>query len=480
MRTHHSLSGYKIHKRRWVAVITTFIVCVTNANLLNLAFPKVANTAGEPIDGGWSIWSCNTGGSIISGGAVTVSQGTSRSFTITPNTCAPLQTTRGEVIHVSNVSELTSAVAKANSEGGNKTILIADGTYNLNNGLWLSAGNLVIRSASGNRNAVVLKGKGMNGSVSHVFGVAASNIIIADMTIGDVATHAIQVHGEDPYNADNLLVHNVRIVNTNEQMLKGSFRSSKPDYGSDNGIVECSLFEFPSGQASQSYTGGIDVHNGKNWIVRDNIFKGIRSPGGSLAEYAIHFWSNSANTLVERNTIINCDRGIGFGLDNQHRGGIIRNNMIYNNGKGTYNDVGIGLWHAIGVKVYNNTIYQEQSYPYAIEYRFSDTKADICNNLTNKAIAQRDGGKATLRNNVINAQKSWFKAPTTGDLHLASKVRAVVDQGKTLSDVIDDIDKETRPRGSGYDIGADEYTKGQTNYQPPSTQFLIFIANRIE
>jgi hypothetical protein len=56
MRTHHSLSEYKAHHTRWVAVIPAFIVCVTTANLLNLALPKPANPAGQPVDGGWGIW----------------------------------------------------------------------------------------------------------------------------------------------------------------------------------------------------------------------------------------------------------------------------------------------------------------------------------------------------------------------------------------------------------------------------------------
>lgn len=43
------------------------------------------------------------------------------------------------------------------------------------------------------------------------------------------------------------------------------------------------------------------------WLSSNNIM--IRSPDSTLAEHAIHFWSDSEDSIVERNTIINCDRG---------------------------------------------------------------------------------------------------------------------------------------------------------------------------
>lgn len=52
--------------------------------------------------------------------------------------------------------------------------------------------------------------------------------------------------------------------------------------------------------------------------------------------------------------------------------------------------------------------------------------ASIINNITNASIADREGG--------------------TG----------VVDKGQSLSAVTQDVDCESRPKGSGYDIGADE------------------------
>lgn len=367
--------------------------------------------------------------------------------------CEPLDETVGEVIEVNNYSELKTAVQEINNSGGNKTVLITDGTYNLDNGFWVTGSNVIFRSKSGNRDKVILKGKGMTGGVSHVFWAVGSNITIADLTIGEVANHAIQVMGESSRNAENLKVHNVRIYNTGEQMLKGSADATG---GSDNGMVECSLFEYTDKFGPQYYIGGIDVHRGKNWQVSRNTFKNIRSPSGSISEHAIHFWSDSQDILVEKNTIINCDRGIGFGLgDRGTSGGIIKNNMIYNDGTGNFDDVGIGLENAANAKVFNNTIFHEQSYPNAIEYRFAGTDAQIYNNLTNKKITERNGGSADLSHNVTNAETNWFEDVSSGDLHLQSAVSEVIDQGLELSEVSEDIDGENRSDDKA-DVGADE------------------------
>lgn len=370
------------------------------------------------------------------------------------NTVAPCTKTIGTVVNVSTVAELKSAISAANNAGGNMTILIADGSYQIASVTsypYITANNMVFRSQSGNRDNVILYGSG-NSSVSPdtEIGIYAvgDNITIADLTINNVGNHGIAVTG------DSLFVHNVRIQDTYEQMIKGNSSGN----GADDGIVQCSRFEYTSGTGPNWYIGGLDIHEGDNWIVRDNYFLDISSPHTALAEHAIHFWDNSANNLVERNRIYNCDRGIGFGLGNSgNTGGTIRNNMIYNDGQDLYHDVGIGLETSPNTEVYHNTIMIQ--YQNAIEYRFTaTTNVTIENNLSNRPITSRNGGQANVGLNLINAQSAWFVNVATGDLHLNASQATVVDQGTDLSGTVaNDIDQNARPAGTGYDFGAHEY-----------------------
>jgi len=365
--------------------------------------------------------------------------------------CDALPAPTGQTATVTTVAELEQALDQANAGTGPKTILLADGTYTLTQLLHVTGTDITVRGASGDRAAVVLRGDGMSGAVTHVFLVAGSRFTAADLTVGWIRYHAIQVQGER--DVDDVLVHNVRFVDTGEQMLKVSYTAGV-DVGSDRGIVECCLFEYTAGIGPQYYIGGVDCHQGTDWIVRNNVFRHIRSPEAALAEHAIHFWSDSTGTLVEGNVIVDCDRGIGFGLgDRGHGSGLIRNNMVH-----TTRDVGIGLESAAGVTVVHNTVHAN-GYPNAIEYRFARTDATIVGNLTVGAVALRDGASGTATGNLeIQDPSSVFVDPANGDLHLRSAVPTVVDQGTPRPDALLDIDCEARPQGAAPDLGADEWT----------------------
>ncbi len=387
------------------------------------------------------------------------------------NTVEPSDLVVGDIIQVATTSELRSAISTANQSGGNLTILIEDGTYQIASTAsypYITASNVVFRSVSGNRDAVILTGTGMISQTGTEIGISAvgDNITIADLTIRGVSNHGISVSG------DNLFVHNVKIQDAFEQLLKGTSGGG----GAEKGTVQCSLFEYTAGVGPQYYIGGLDIHDGDDWTVRDNVFKNIASPSMRLAEHAIHFWNNSSNAIVERNHIYNCDRGIGFGLGSSgNTGGIIRNNMIYNDGHHDFDDVGIGLETSPDTRVYNNSIYID--YPNAIEYRFeATTGVEIVNNITNKRITSRNGGEADVRSNLETVSDDWFVDLEAGDLRLAGMVTSLVDQGEDLGDeLMYDIDKKLRSDYGTIDMGAQEFGAISTHTNNQEVDFGLSI-----
>jgi hypothetical protein len=376
-------------------------------------------------------------------------------------------------VNVSNVSGLQSAIAGLTS---NVTILLADGTYNLSGTLYLpqNISNITIKSASGNRDAVIIKGPGMtNSAVS--FGFWADNIngiTFQDMTIRDFNQHAIILNG----GVDSPLYRNLHIVDIGDQFLKNNPTADRLN-GVDNGVLENSVLEYSSA-APDSYTNGLDVHRGKNWIVRDNTFKNFRATG-SLAGPAVLIWNGSSDTTIVQNTFINNQRDISFGLDpanpvggsTDHTGGLIANNFIYKTGS-ISPDVPVAVFDSPQTKVYYNTILLNGGYPNAIEYRFSRTTGvDIKNNLTDAAIVSRDGASGFVSNNITNATTAMFVNPAAGDLHLKQTANTVIDKGIAVS-VTDDFDNQARPQGAASDIGADEYTTSTTSPAAPSNLVL--------
>ena len=376
-------------------------------------------------------------------------------------------------VNVSNISELQNAIAAANSSGGNRTIALADGTYTTGSMLNISAPNVTLTSQSGDRTRVIIQGDAMSASaqVKVLVRAAASNFQISNLTLQRCGAHLLQVVGE--LNADNAVVRNVIFRDSWEQMLKGTIDPNNKSITTDNGIVEDSLFEYTAGIGPQYYIGGIDVHGGKNWIVRRNTFKSIISPSQDVAEFAVHFWNTSADALVEKNVIVNCDRAIGFGLDTRgNTRGIIRNNMIYHAaGNGSFADTSIYLETSPGTQIYNNSIYMENSYPRSIEYRGATTTGVlVVNNLANKPIAARDGASGTAGSNYESAGSDWFANVTQGNLHLSRSIAGVVDAGRAVTGLTDDFDAQPRPAGAGVDIGADEWSSGSVPNAPTNVR----------
>ena len=391
---------------------------------------------------------------------------------------------------VSTVDELRSAIQNLQS---NTTILLEDGIYdipvtmvvgqswNANSPLY----NIVIRSKSGNRDGVVIRGPGMtvSGNANNVFLVRhVVDFTIMDLSIRDSYWHLIQLQGEQGANRPHL--KNLHLIDAGEQFIKVT-RDADNKRFCNHGILENSLIEFTDHARfhpymNTYYTDGIDVLGGDSWIIRDNIFKNIRSPQDTnlIAGAAILMWHNSKNTIIERNTFIECDLGIHLGnpsgVVDDHVGGIIRNNFFFRAGKG---DTGISLNKARNAKVYNNTIILNNTFPWTIEYRYATHNGDICGdiryNLTDGPILSRDGGTANLESNITDPVSDWFVDITNGDLHLSANASDAINKVTFTDDVMDDIDGHSRPFGSLADIGADEYESTQPENLIITTERLM-------
>jgi hypothetical protein len=385
----------------------------------------------------------------------------------------PLPPPVGTTITVSTLAQLQGAVA---SIASNTTILIAPGTYRLTSPLYINGSftNVGIRGATGNRDDVVLIGKGMaaanDGGVPFGIWVGGNvrGVTIANLTIRDIYNHPIILNA----GTQSPLIHNVRLVNAGQQFVKAN-----PDGaggGVDNGIVEYSVIEYDT-TSRDDYTNGVDVHTGDNWVIRHNLFKNVRAPQG-LAGPAILMWNGSTNTLVDGNTFINCQREIAMGLiertPNDHAGGIVRNNFIYRDVPG---DAAIYVADSPNTQVIHNTILISRSYPNPIEYRFGHTTGVlIANNVLDGVIAARDGATGTVHGNFTNATAALFISPTTGDLHLKPSATPLLNQVTAVpANASLDWDGDARPVGAA-DLGADEYMSGPANIpRPPQNPRVV-------
>jgi len=417
---------------------------------------------------------------------------------VASDTCLPLSAPSGNIVNVSTVNALVDAINSANP---GDTILVADGNYALNGAyLQMDTSNVTVRSASGNREAVILDG---NYQTTEIFQIVASNVTIADMTLREAYDHPIHVSSTSTSHTLNTLIYNVHIIDPGQQAIKINPSNSGLDgYFTDDGVIACSHIELTDAGRSHirdnCYTGGIDTHQSQGWVIRDNLIEGFWCQTG-LSEHGIHLWRGCRGTIIERNELSDNARGIGLGLVTSGSGrtypddpcpaasgyvddfgGIIRNNFISANDIDLFSseygfDCGICLWNACNAQALHNTVYTANSNSTfsSIEWRFPNTHAVITNNLVNHIMRERDNATGVQSGNLTSAAASWFVNPTSGDLHLQSGT-AAIDQVSAPTEVINDIDSDPRPIGSASDVGADEYGD-----PPPGVVTDLRVSNSI-
>jgi len=403
--------------------------------------------------------------------------------------CDPLDVPSGRIIDVApaDAPQLGSIVLAAQS---GDVIRFADGTYDVTDDVVINVAtpNVTLISASRDASKVIIDGGAH--TAREIIQISASNVTIAHLTIKNARDHLVHFYPGDGADQHGGVLYGVALVDSGQQFVKSNTDKSNAEFATahfvDDVVVACSSFTMtaagrayvptnPDNAGYPCYTGGIDAHAGRGWVVRRNRFEGIYCDVNSLAEHAIHFWQTGRDQLIEQNVLVNNARSIGLGLgdgsglierpysDAPHASdmqgsyagnydGTIRNNFVYADVAAA--DCGICLEQAMGAELVANTVvYGGAAAGNAIEYRFADSLVTIDNTIAS-VIQMRDQGRATTGAVQTAPPLSQFVSAATGDLHLTSGAIDAIDRGVARDDVTTDIDGD--PRGTPPDLGADE------------------------
>lgn len=376
------------------------------------------------------------------------------------------------------VTELDAAVASAVS---GDEIVLQPGVYQLNRTIHLSRSNLVFRGATGQREDVILRGGGMNTrGVDEGISVGASGITIKDLSLEEFYFNGIHTRAE--LDVDRCTISNVKTLNIGERHIKGSRDAASQTKMSDDFVIERvwmlqTKARIGHPDTHPDYIGGIDMMAMKNLVIRDcRAEEIVGSQNGGNA--AIFLWQGIQNVLIERNQIVGCAKGIALGNPAPPAsnlptgawhcdGATIRNNMVVRGTWTTGNNIVLELASAKSVLCAYNTFYSAQPDYFRVISLSESPPGNLSgislryNIVRGKIFDQTDGSGWNSIGSIIDGAGTivvpgWFKAPTSGDLHLTPSATRAIDAGFVLPEIQNDFDGEKRPDGLRPDLGADE------------------------
>ncbi|QEG41397.1 GDSL-type esterase/lipase family protein [Roseimaritima ulvae] len=274
----------------------------------------------------------------------------------------------GESHHVATVEELFTAVGKVRP---GDSILVADGHYRLPRYFEITTDNVTLRSASGNRDRVILDGAGSrHGELLGITG--CQGVTIADLTIQNVKYNGIKLNSDR--GVQRVTVHNCVLHNIWQRGVKapGLRENAKQLSPRDCRVQFCLFYNDRPKQFSDdetdtpqtfngNYIGGIDVKNTTNWTISDNVFIGIQ---GRTREGrgCIYISEDGRNCVIERNVFLNCDIGIALGnpsLEYSARHAVdcvVQNNLVSD-----CPETGILACYSKDCQIRNNTVFNPDS-----------------------------------------------------------------------------------------------------------------------
>lgn len=372
----------------------------------------------------------------------------------------PLPAPSGKIVRASTAQQILTLGEQMPAD---TTLLIEPGVYKLDRPLVLRAKqNIIIRSATGDPASVTLQGKGWEAGSERddIFHIGnCTNVTISALTFAEARSYGVKVEAENAPRDINIF--NCRFRNIGVRAVKGS-AGNDPNIRAVRGSVRFCDFEndkVPPAdwQFNGDYIAAIDMMALENWTFSDNTFRNIKGRNGG-GRAAIFIWVRSRNILIERNWILNCDRGIALGnpgASTANKPGeqlthvanaIVQNNMITGGA-----DCGIELWHVDGIQLLHNSIWRpERNFGRGIRIGTGTTNTLVKNNLIHGGI-QLEGGHAQTATNVAKHLEGYFVDSNSGNLALTKNVTEAIDRGETA---VCAYDIRGARRTSLYDLGA--------------------------
>jgi len=380
----------------------------------------------------------------------------------------PLPPPGGEVIRVENVTQLFAAAEQV-SPGG--TIMLADGFYAMPRYFELHTDNVTLRSATGQRDSVILDGT--HSQHGELVGVSrCTGVTIADLTIQNIKWNGFKINSN--LHATRVTIRNCVIHNIWQRGVKGPAMDEQ-DRGhvwpTDCCIEYCLFYnDRPKAYADDpadtpdnfggNYIGGIDAMHARGWVIRDNVLSGIHGRTGE-GRGAIFLWNESHDCVVERNIIIDCDCGICLGNPSRRpdtpwhaRRCLVRNNFVTRCG-----ETGVLAAHTRDCRVIHNTIHDPASQLRRLIWVQDDNDGLlVANNLLSGPDVLRTGtGPVVLQHNVAQTDlAASFVDAAAGNLRLRASVPG---DCACLADAPQDIDGCPRPAQPA--AGAHQYPAAQ-------------------
>ena len=402
----------------------------------------------------------------------TTSTGTTATSVAGTDYCTPWPAATGATVSATpsdNLQALIDGLATGD------TLSLASGTYPLAAPLVLATEGITLRSATGNRDDVLLDGEGVATALVEIVG---DHISVVSMTLTNALDDGVRIEAT----VQDVLGATLYDLVLRDNPQYGVWSDDNGGFFADLATVACSHISLTdTGRANvrnSCLTAGIEAQRVQGWIVRDNTVEGYWCDSGG-SPGAIRFWKGSRDTEVVRNRVFDSRRGIVFGLGTtlivrtysddpcggeraQHFGGRIVNNFVGAEHPGLFGadlppDDGIALESSCDTLVLHNSVRHLQlPLTGSIVHRYPLTSGTVANNLSSAAAVRLDSSAATAEPNLELVVDAGFEHAPSGDLHLSAFDVSAIDLADPAwsTEVPEDIDGQ--PRDATPDFGADE------------------------